>query len=94
MKYEEAIEFIEECNKLKANELLIKEMLNKNNIRIYYNTKVTEIIGDRKLRKLVLNNNQAINVDCMFIGTGFIPNIDVIMIDENKKNVFIGLVYT
>jgi len=74
---------IDENNELRANELLIKELLEKNNIKIYYNTEINKIIGDRRLRKIVLNNCKELNVDCVFISKGFIANVGII--DKNNN---------
>lgn len=87
-KFCKEVIIIEEKDKFSANKSLINEVCNKNNIKIYFDTKIVELIGDKRLKKMVLNNNKVINVDCMFIFVGFIPNIELLNIKTYENNMY------
>lgn len=80
---------IEEKKEFSADNELIEDVLNKNNIKIYCGTKINNLIGDRKLRKILLDNNKEIIVDCIFVSIGFVPNIDLLNIKNNENNIFL-----
>src|SRR5258708_21566795 len=69
-----------------------QKVLSNGNIKIIWNTEVTEIIGQKKLEKLILKNNQdgktsEIVVDGMFVAIGHKPQTMVFdgKIDLDEK---------
>lgn len=84
--------------KFKAEEKLLKELKNKENITIKYNCVINTIIEEKdKLKALKLNNNEIIEVEGLFIYIGSTPNIkflenleletekNFIKVDENME---------
>lgn len=84
--------------KFKAEEKLLKELKNKENITIKYNCVIDTIIEEKdKLKALKLNNNEIIEVEGLFIYIGSTPNIkflenleletekNFIKVDENME---------
>ncbi len=63
-------------SKIKADATLEKQVLNKDNIDIFYNTQVIELKGVEKLEKVILDNGQEICADGIFIYVGKEPKID------------------
>jgi len=64
-------------NNFKAEETLIKQLKNKKNIEIKYNSVVNTIIEkNNKLEAIMLTNKEIINIDGLFIYIGSTPNIN------------------
>lgn len=59
-------------NTLKCEKALLEKLETKENVEILYNTNVTKLIGN-PLEKIVLNENEELNVDGMFICIGSEP---------------------
>lgn len=59
---------------LRADDILVEEVKNKNNINILYHSEVTEIKGTDKVTSVILNNKQEIDCSGLFIAIGSIPN--------------------
>ncbi len=60
-------------NSFRAEEKLVEEIKNKSNIEIIYSSNITKIIGQDKLEKIEINDEQQINIDGLFIAVGRIP---------------------
>lgn len=71
----------------KGEEAEFDEINNKDNVTIKYNSSVTKIIGDDKLEKIVINDQEEIEVDGLFIAIGREPNThifkNITQINEN-----------
>lgn len=66
-------------NNFKAEETLIKQLKNKENIEIKTNSVVNTIIEkDNKLKAIKLNNEEILNIEGLFIYIGSTPNIKFI----------------
>lgn len=66
-------------DQLRAEEALIRELQNKENVEILWNTEVKEIRGDSLVRKVLLYNNKSeenveLEVDGVFVQVGEVPN--------------------
>lgn len=72
-----------------ANKHLIEKIYNKTNVIINTNTKITTLIGDRKLRKIIISNGKVIKMDCIFLSNGFVPNIEKINIESINDVIFV-----
>ena len=82
-------------NKLKAEQNMIDKLNNKENIEVLYETEIKEyIIKDNKLDKVLLNNNEILEIDGIFMAIGGIPNSEIfnlkkendyIIVDNNLK---------
>lgn len=67
----------------RAEESLIRQVNNKENIEIIYNSNVTSIIEEEnKVKEIVINEERHIEIAALFTYVGFIPNHDFI---ENLK---------
>ena len=53
---------------------LVKERLEKNNVKVMTNTKALEFIGDKKVEKVKLSGGKTIKADCVILGIGSVPN--------------------
>lgn len=66
-------------NNFKAEETLIKQLKNKENIEIKTNSVVSTIIEENnKLKAIKLNNEEILNIEGLFIYIGSTPNIKFI----------------
>ncbi|MGX6961040.1 MAG: thioredoxin-disulfide reductase [Candidatus Karelsulcia muelleri] len=66
-------------NKMKASKILQKQLLNINNVEIFYNHKVIKLIGKQKIKAISCQNvtnhiNYLFNVEAIFLAIGQIPN--------------------
>ena len=66
----------------RAEESLVKDLLNKTNVSIIWNTEIQEIKGDRQVRSVVLSNNvtnqtSEIPIDAVFVQVGEAPNSQI-----------------
>lgn len=94
---EEALYLSEICNnvtliargeKLKGEEKLINQVLEKNNIKCVYNLNVVEYnIENSKLSSVKLDNGDVLNTDGLFVSIGSVPSADIF--DVNKEKGFI-----
>lgn len=87
---------INRSNTLKADEKE-KSILEKSNIEVIYEAKVTEIIGNERVEKIKLDNDQELDVSAVFIcigqesNAGYYQNLKLetdaqgIIVDSNMK---------
>lgn len=87
---------INRSNTLKADEKE-KSILEKSNIEVIYEAKVTEIIGNERVEKIKLDNDQELDVSAVFVcigqdsNTGYYQNLKLktdnqgIIVDSNMK---------
>ncbi|AHI52685.1 CoA-disulfide reductase [Spiroplasma culicicola] len=57
---------------------LIEDKLKEHDVHLMLNSKVTKIIGDSKVEKICIDDNQEIAVDAVIFAAGFKPNTDFI----------------
>ena len=60
----------------RADETLIEQLNEKNNIEFLYNSRITKVIGEKKLEKIEVtgnDNTQEIEVSGLFIAVGKVP---------------------
>lgn len=72
---------------LRASEILINRVKNKENIIILKNTLVDEFIYSDRLNGVILNNGDKISISGLFIAIGGKPNLDFLnelSVDTNK----------
>lgn len=75
-------------NKLKAEEKMIIKLNNTKNIEVLYKTEIKEyILEDKKLDKVLLNNNKTLEAKGIFVAIGGLPNSETF--DLNKDNGYI-----
>lgn len=83
-KYAKKVYLIHRRDKFKAEQKYIESL---NNVEIILNTNVIGCIGNEKIEKLILDNNQEIEVDGVFVAIGITPNTeivkDIIKLDNN-----------
>lgn len=60
-------------DKLRAEEALVKRLLEKKNIKVLYNTVPVEVTGGGKAERLVTSSGE-IAVNAVFVAVGFAPN--------------------
>jgi len=66
----------------RAEEALVKDILSKENVKIFWNTEVKEIKGEKLVNKVVVYHNKAgetkeVEVDAVFVQIGEAPNSQV-----------------
>jgi len=68
--------------KLRAETFWVKTLQEKNNVKIIYNTNITEIKGGEKIEKICLDNAYQgftdLKVNGLFIEIGFTPNAELV----------------
>lgn len=57
----------------RADETLIKQLNEKKNIEFLYNSRITKVIGEKKLESIEVNSEKEIKVDGLFIAVGKVP---------------------
>lgn len=82
-------------DELRAESILKDRLTEHSNIEIIYNSNITNYVTkDDKLIGIKLDNNKTINISCLFIAIGYIPNSEIyniekengyILVDENYK---------
>ena len=77
-KYASEVTIIHRRDKFRASAVMQQKVLSNGNIKIIWNTEVTEIIGQEKLEKIILKNNQdnktsELLIDGMFVAIGHKP---------------------
>ena len=60
-------------DKFNGEEAILDSLKKKKNVEFILNSKVTELIGDKKLEKIVLNDKSDLDVDGVFVAVGKIP---------------------
>lgn len=74
-------------DKLKADRVLVKKLEKSGNIKILYNTNVTQINGGEKAESVTLDNGKNLKTDGVFIAVGLEPRTEcvkgVVKTDEN-----------
>lgn len=88
---------------LSADKIYQDELMKKNNIEVFYNSTLEEIVEkDGVINKIILNNNELL-VDGIFINIGYIPqnnfyeNLDIcnekgfVKVDSKMKTVIPGI---
>lgn len=76
----ETVYLIHRRDSFKAEEILLKEMQEKVNIKTIMNTKVTKLNGDNKLESIDLTNEKneitTLKIDGLFIAVGQVPETE------------------
>lgn len=86
----EKIYLIHRRDNFRGDNSTIDKMLDKNNIEIKYNCNITNINGNDKLESIVLNNDEKIYIDGLFIAIGKSSiNADFLNIIERNDKGFI-----
>lgn len=92
-KIAKKVYLIHHKNSFNAFEGLQKDVKNKKNIIKIYQTEVKEIVGDKNVKSINLNNlannrQKTINIDGVFIEIGRIASTDIFshLVERNNKN--------
>jgi len=79
------VHLIVRSDKLKGEETLIKQILEKNNINCVYNSNITEYnIENNKLVSITLDNGEVINTEGLFISIGSVPSASIFEVEKEK----------
>lgn len=74
------ITILNRSNTLKADSILQEKVKQKENIKILYNVQINKILENNNIiRGILLNNNDQINCEGIFVYIGLIPNIDFLL---------------
>ena len=97
---EEALYLSDICNnvtivargeKLRGDESLINQVLEKNNIKCMYNSNVTEYnIENSKLVSVRLDNDEILDAEGLFISIGSVPSADIFDVDKEKGFIIVN----
>lgn len=82
---------LQDLEDLTCEKVLKEKLLDKKNVKVFYNTKIKEFLGDTDLNgiKLLVNGKEEeIKVDGLFISIGLIPATNFLrgFIDLNERN--------
>ena len=80
-----SVTMVVDVEKLTAHEATIRQL--DKNIKIYFNSKITEILGDKKITGVMVNKETKIETDGIFVAIGRVPNIELA---EGKLNLSAG----
>lgn len=76
-------------NKQLSGDAMLKDKIkNAENIKIFYNAKTKEILGDKRVKaiKIIQNKQEVIlNIDGVFVEIGLKPGCDFSNVEKNKK---------
>lgn len=77
-------------NKLKAEENMINKLNNTNNIEVLYETEIKEyIIKNNKLDKVLLSNNETLEIDGIFMAIGGLPNSEIFSLEKDNNYIIV-----
>jgi thioredoxin reductase (NADPH) len=81
-KYATKVIIIHRRDKFRASVAMQKRVLKNENIEVLWDTQVEEIVGDKKLEKVILKNNKdgttgELELDGIFIAIGHKPDSDI-----------------
>ena len=67
----------------RAEQALVKDIQSKKNVKIFWNSEIQEIIGDKLVTQVILNNKKtnekkALKVDAVFVQIGEAPNNQIV----------------
>lgn len=74
---------------LRAEPINKKRVLESDNIEIIYETNIVEIIGEGKVRSIIFENGEKLEIDGVFIEIGSIPNSSIaknLEVETNEHN--------
>lgn len=80
-KFAQKVYLIHRSESFKANKLIQKRIKNVPNVEIILNTQVLEIIGDKKVEKIKIsqeNSEKEISLDGVFVAIGSKPNSELL----------------
>jgi len=75
----ETVYLIHRRENFKAEEILLEQLKEKQNVKILLNTTVTKLNGENKLESIEITNNketQTLNIDGLFIAIGQVPETE------------------
>ena len=75
----ETVYLIHRRDSFKAEEILLDQLKEKQNVKILLNTTVTKLNGENKLESIEITNNkeaQTLNIDGLFIAIGQVPETE------------------
>lgn len=90
-------------DEFRAEQELVDNLKDMNNIEILYNRTVTELVGEENLKKIVLDDGKELEVSCLFTYVGYEPYSDFlsdlsitdekcyIKVDENYQTSIKGI---
>ena len=87
----EKVYLIQDKDKLTGEKILQDKLKQKDNVEVITNSGVSKIVGDDKLKKIIIKNGEKENefvIDGMFISIGLMPQSDFLkgIIDLDKFN--------
>jgi len=77
----EKVIIVQNLEDLTGEKILSEKLKSKENVEIYYNSKVKEIIGEEELKSIIIekeNETIELKIDGMFISIGQIPQSDFV----------------
>lgn len=72
-------------NKLNAEESFIDKITNTKNIKVLYNSNIKKYnLNEGKLESIILDNNEEIKTDGIFMSIGQVPNAEIFDLEKEK----------
>lgn len=65
-------------DKFRADQKVVDLLKNKSNVEFILNSNITKLIGNERLEKIEINNNEEIKIDGLFVAIGKTPETDII----------------
>ena len=79
------VTIIHRSEKFRGDQSLIDDISSKKNIKCVYNSNITEYnIENGKLKSVLLDNSDEIEVDGLFISIGSVPSAEVFEVEKDK----------
>ena len=74
-------------NEFRADPITVNKVLEKDNVKVLYDSIITKINGTEYLESIEVNNSEIININGLFIAIGKIPSLDYLnnIIETNES---------
>ncbi len=84
---------IHRSKKLSADYIEIEKLKRKKNIEILLETNVKELLGDKELKGIILENGETLTIDGMFVCIGLVPQNKFCenILERNKQGFIISM---
>lgn len=74
-------------NEFRADSITVDKVLNKDNIKVLYDSIITKINGNNNLESIEVNNNEVLNIEGLFVAIGKVPTLDYLnnLVETNES---------
>jgi thioredoxin-disulfide reductase len=84
------VSILEYSGRLKGEAITIEQLKKKNNVKIFFNARVTEVLGEKsveglKFEDLKEGKEKELKVKAIFVNIGEIPNSDIVECEKDEQ---------